>query len=345
MTPRTTRETADRTGASLPDAAPVARLPGVRYRMFRDHSDIERLSDLLKASNRHDEIPWLPTVSNLRSELENRTSIDPARDILLAEIDDRLVGMTGIERVIRDGASVYEMWASVLPEVRRRGLGSSLLDWTIARARQRAELEDSGLAVTVAGDAEDQEIGHRALLHRAGFEAVRHFFLMRRPTLDDVPDAPLPDGLEIRPVAEDQLRSILTAEFEAFEDHWGNRERSEDSYAVTLSRPELDTSLWVVAWDGNEIAGVVEKWIWAEENEELGVKRGWLERISVRRPWRRRGLARAITAESLVRLREAGMIEGMLGVDSENPRGALGLYECLGFEIHSRSAAYRRPLG
>src|SRR6266540_544910 len=47
--------------------------------------------------------------------------------------------------------------------------------------------------------------------------------------------------------------------------------------------------------------------------------RGWLERISVRRPWRRRGLARAITAESLRRLRAAGLSEAMLGVDSENP--------------------------
>ena len=74
------------------------------------------------------------------------------------------------------------------------------------------------------------------------------------------------------------------------------------------------------------------------------MKRGWLERISVRRPWRRRGLARALTARSLVRLREAGMTEGMLGVDSENANGAFVLYEGLGFEIHSRSAAYRRAL-
>ncbi len=34
----------------------------------------------------------------------------------------------------------------------------------------------------------------------------------------------------------------------------------------------------------------------------------------------------------------------MLGVDSENPNGALGLYEGLGFAVYSRAAAYRRPL-
>jgi mycothiol synthase len=102
--------------------------------------------------------------------------------------------------------------------------------------------------------------------------------------------------------------------------------------------------LWVVAWDGDLVAGVVQNWIWTAENASLGVARGWLEHISVRRPWRRRGLARAITATALRRLRDAGMDDAMLGVDSENANGALGLYEGLGFAIHSRSSAYRRPL-
>jgi ribosomal protein S18 acetylase RimI-like enzyme len=99
-----------------------------------------------------------------------------------------------------------------------------------------------------------------------------------------------------------------------------------------------------VAWDGDEIAGVVQNWIWAEENAQLGVARGWLEHISVRRPWRRRGLGRAITAESLRRLAAAGMTEAILGVDADNPTGALGLYEGLGFEVDQRSQVYRRPL-
>jgi ribosomal protein S18 acetylase RimI-like enzyme len=99
-----------------------------------------------------------------------------------------------------------------------------------------------------------------------------------------------------------------------------------------------------VAWEGDQIAGVVQAWIWPEENKHLGVKRGWLERISVRRPWRRRGLGRSLTAEAMRRLRAAGMDDAMLGVDSENPTGALGLYEGLGFLVHSRAAAYRRSL-
>ena len=143
---------------------------------------------------------------------------------------------------------------------------------------------------------------------------------------------------------EDHWRTILAAENEAFRDHWGHREMAESDFTRTFDRAELDTSLWVVAWDGDQVAGVVQNWIWPEENERLGVKRGWLEHISVRRPWRRRGLARAITAASLVKYREVGLDEAMLGVDSENPNGALGLYEGLGFVQASRAAAYRRDL-
>jgi ribosomal protein S18 acetylase RimI-like enzyme len=47
--------------------------------------------------------------------------------------------------------------------------------------------------------------------------------------------------------------------------------------------------------------------------------------------------------ESLVRLREAGMASAGLGVDADNPTGALRLYEECGFEVEFRSAAYRKP--
>ena len=328
-----------------PIPVPVgARIPGVTYRLFRDASDYGRLADVATAANTHDRIPWVPTARQLETEIGSKSSIDPTQDVLFAEVDGHVVAATSVDRVVRDEAPMYDMEGFVHPDFRRRGLGAALLNWTLDRIRERAATEDPGLNVTVEGGSEDQETGHRALLAGAGFEPVRQFFLMRRPSLDNVPDVPLPSGLEVRPVTPEQRRPIITAEFEAFRDHWGSRPLTEDSIRTTLNMAELDTDLWVVAWDGDEIAGVVENWIWAEENQKLGVKRGWLERISVRRPWRRRGLARALTAMSLVRLREAGMDEGMLGVDSENANGALGLYEGLGFEVFSRAAAYRRTL-
>jgi len=49
--------------------------------------------------------------------------------------------------------------------------------------------------------------------------------------------------------------------------------------------------------------------------------------ISVRRPWRKRGLARAMIARSLHVLKEQGMTESCLNVDTENLSGATRIYE------------------
>ena len=64
----------------------------------------------------------------------------------------------------------------------------------------------------------------------------------------------------------------------------------------------------------------------------------------MRRPWRRRGLAAPLVARSLVLLRERGMTSAWLGVDADNPNGALGVYERAGFAVDQRSTAYRKPM-
>ena len=150
--------------------------------------------------------------------------------------------------------------------------------------------------------------------------------------------------IEVRPVVESDHRRIWDADVEAFRDHWDAAVRTEEDFAAWFATPGIDTSLWRVAWDGDEVAGSVMNFVWPEENEQLGVARGWLEHISVRRPWRKRGLAGALIVDSLRALKAQGLIEGALGVDAENPSGALRLYESLGFRRHQTGIAFRKDL-
>jgi ribosomal protein S18 acetylase RimI-like enzyme len=99
-----------------------------------------------------------------------------------------------------------------------------------------------------------------------------------------------------------------------------------------------------VAWDGDQIAGQIRGYINTDENERFGLKRGWVENISVRRPWRRRGLARALISATIEGLRERGMTEAALGVDTQNVTGALHLYESVGFRPVSKSTTYRKAM-
>ena len=131
---------------------------------------------------------------------------------------------------------------------------------------------------------------------------------------------------------------------EVFRDHWGSVDDSEASFERMRTDPRRDMSLWVVAWEGDEIIGQSLNRIDHEANAELGLRRGWVSSVGVRRAWRRRGIARALVAESLRVLRDVGMTTAGLGVDAENPHGALGMYESVGFSVARTERVYRKPL-
>ena len=96
--------------------------------------------------------------------------------------------------------------------------------------------------------------------------------------------------------------------------------------------------------ESNQVAGQVKPWIDAEQNATQGRRRGFTEFISVGKPWRRRGLARALIARSLAAQKEQGMTESALGVDSENWSGATRVYEECGFRVVKQHTVYRKPL-
>ena len=178
----------------------------------------------------------------------------------------------------------------------------------------------------------------------AGFEPFTYSAEMVRHSVDNLPDHRLPDGLEIRTVNDDQLRTIWKAEAEAFRDHWGYVEPTEDSYASWLAFPYNDPTLWKVAWDDEDVAGQVRSFIDTAQNDEYSRQRGYTESISTTRGWRSRGVAKALIVESIRELAARGMTEVALGVHTENPNGAFDLYAGLGYEVVSRSTTYRKPL-
>ncbi len=319
-----------------------ARLDGVHYRGIRDEADYEALATLIAACNLHDGIDYLPDATRLRLDLQQRIAAEPARDVRLAELDGRLVGFGAVRREVRGGSPVYFLFGAVHPEVRRQGLGTAILARNEARLREIAAEHGTETGREFATWADTREGGAAELFAANGFRPIRFYAGMRRSVEGELPVAQLPDGLEIRPVELAHHRAIFEADNEAFRDHWGHREQDDSDFERLFADPELDTSLWRVAWEGDEVAGSVQTFVYATENEQVGARRGWLEHVSVRKPWRRRGLGRALIVSAMEALRERGMAEAMLGVDSDNPTGALQLYESLGFEVVERGVQYRR---
>jgi mycothiol synthase len=272
---------------------------------------------------------------------------DPAMDAVVVEDGERLSGMATVDRRERDGRLVSHMMAIwVRPDRRREGIGTTLLEWAEARSRS------AGAAMTdrlewphvIGGWGDLQVAGHAELAARHGYRPYRHGFEMLRRVADPVGDHPLPEGLEVRPVEPSQHRAIWDADVEAFLDHPEPATRTEEDFQGWFSAPYLDTTLYRVAWSGEEVAGSVLTSINPEENERLGVTRAWLDHISVRRPFRKRGLAAALIAATIRELQQRGVAEAALGVDAANPTGALRLYERLGFERRKAAVGYRKTL-
>jgi ribosomal protein S18 acetylase RimI-like enzyme len=182
-----------------------------------------------------------------------------------------------------------------------------------------------------------------AWLEAHGWTTVAKAYEMLRPSMADIPEIRLPDGLEIRPVTEADTGRVWDALVDGFHDHRHKPEATDDDRQRFIDNPVHDPSLWVIAFDGDEIAGGVVNVIDPEENAETGLDQGYVDAVFTRPAWRRRGLARALVAQSLLRLRERGMTSAMLGVDGANPNQAMTLYEDVGFEIAATELEWRRP--
>ena len=167
---------------------------------------------------------------------------------------------------------------------------------------------------------------------------------MVRPNLDDILVLQLPDGVEVRAVTADQLRAIWEAQAEAFAGSFGQLEPKETHWIEFRDDPMTDPTLWTVAWAGDQVVGQIRTFINQQENETLGRLRGYTEHISTRADWRGRGLASALLALSLHKLRDRGMTEAALGVDTGNPADAFAIYSRLGFQLTAYTAVMDKPV-
>jgi mycothiol synthase len=325
-------------------------LPTLRFRTFRGEVDYPVITAIINACKDADGIDHSTTLEDVGNNYNHLVNSDPYRDMLFAEVEGRAVGYTRAWwQVDGDGNWIGFSVGYVVPEYRRRGIGRNLLDFAETRLKEIASqlIETGQLSSTaprfIDSEMSDSEIAKASLLKHAGYQAVRYEYDMVRPDLEDIPDLPLPAGLEVRPVLPEHYYPIFDAANEAFRDHWGYIPEPEENFKKMLADPNFDPSLWSVAWDGDQIAGMVLSFINQAENEEFNRKRGYTENICVLRPWRKQGLAKALIALSLKALKERGMDHAALGVDAENISGATHLYEKMGFRVVSRGTIYRKP--
>jgi ribosomal protein S18 acetylase RimI-like enzyme len=213
----------------------------------------------------------------------------------------------------------------VAPGHRGHGLSGLLLELAEERAREllRAGSTDAtgGLGVW----SYERDTRRLGLLAARGF-AHRRTFLRLERRLDESLEVPVwPAGVTVarfRPGADDA--AVHAAHVEAFPDDLEPEEMELEGWLRTRSaHQDTDLTLWFIAWDGDELVGGIEA------TETPGG--GYMGELFVRRPWRGRGIGRALLLQECAELRRRGAARASFAVDTANPTGALRLFDSVGF--------------
>lgn len=322
-------------------------IPGLAFRGFRDESDYRAMADISFRSWKADDIEFIKTEEDFESQFAADEGADSLLDLLFAEVEGRPVGFSETGQTKdSSGTLVYSQSVHLLPEFRKTGLREAMLLYNeeiLAEAAGGRGTTGDGVLQTWAM-SEPNDWGK--LVIGAGYQPAWHVLEMVRPHLNDIPDAPLPEGAVVRPVEDADHRRVWNASREMFmHQPWSSEREWDDAHFDEWRRsPRFMPHLWQIAWEGDRIIGSVQSFISDEENRAFGRRRGHTETIFVAPEWRGRGLARALIAKSLLRLREEGMEEATLDTEAENIHEAFRVYEGMGYRTVTSFTVYRKPL-
>jgi GNAT superfamily N-acetyltransferase len=324
----------------------VPHHPDVSGLRFRGWRGVEDLAGMAAANQRVRSEAGVQEPINVRQMTQfytHLTNCDLDRDLLVVERDGRTIGYARVEwRDMTNGQRQFFSLCVLDPVQRGQGIGQAMLSWSEDRLAAIAATVPDDRPGELFGFTNSTDVTGIALMERNGWRQVARGYEMVRPNLEDVPHLPMPDGLVVRDTTEADRRPTWEAAREAFRDHRDEGEWTEEDY-LGFPTEMPDTSLWVIAFDGDEVAGGIYNVIDTEADGEART-RGALATVWTGARWRRRGLAKALIARSLVRLRERGMVSAYLSVDGANPNQAMDLYVSLGFAVSTSTIDWRKAL-
>jgi GNAT superfamily N-acetyltransferase len=248
------------------------------------------------------------------------------RLVVLAELDGELAGSGLADRSqIR---TRFGLAPRVLPEFRRRGIGTALLSELAAHAERFGVAEISALV--------DDE-GSRAFAEQFGFVEVDRQ-VEQVKTLVEESEGVLPDGIDVASVAErpELLREAFPLATEGYADLATDGPVEVSLEEWLREEATLPAGSFVALADGEIVgySGLIR-------HDNPGVAEDGL--TVVRRDWRQRGLARALKRLELAWAAENGLREVVTWTQRGN-EAMRSLNEQLGYAYRAVSVTMCAPL-
>jgi len=309
--------------------------------------DIDRAVELMNARSRRfygeDQITREEVAAWWRS-----ARFDLAKDCRM--VLDARGELAGIANIGNPGEPYAEISCAGITHPSYEGLGGlwdRLHAWSISRARELIPLAAEGIRVTAMSNIAGQDTARAAALERAGFAAVRLANHMGITLESLIPEAQWPAGISVRAVdIERDLEAIVRLVLETWRDHWGfvaqpfDQALADWKEGVSALGDKFDPTLWFLAMDGSEIAGISL----CDNRIVDDTTRGYIDSLGVRPAWRKRGIALALLRHTFGEFARRGYAAVELDMDSENLTGALRVYERAGMHVIRQSVWYEKEL-
>ncbi|WP_413166535.1 GNAT family N-acetyltransferase [Capilliphycus salinus ALCB114379] len=306
--------------------------------------DLGAIAELFNACETVDQTGIWETVERLEQAL-NTPSFNRAENLRLWENSEgELVGYGSVWiDPSQDGIDGFLNFR-VHPSVRNQGLEEEIISWGENRLKEATK--DCNGTVKLYSGARSDRGDVITILQNLGFIAVRYFFRMKRSLAKPIDEPKFPEGFKLR-IVEPEKDAMQWVEMfnQTFIDHWNHHDYTVEEFLHDCQHSEYnsDLNLIAIAPDGT-FAAFCESRIHAEDNKRNGRNEGWIGVLGTRRGFRQLGLGRAMLLTAMQHLKTKGMDSAILGVDAENPSGALRLYESVGFEKVLTNISYVKNL-
>ena len=305
-------------------------------RHYVPEKDLSPLSRLLTEIESIDRDGEDTSEEYLRAMLEWK-NYRPDQDVWVAEEEGVLVGYAAAFEQPSQRCTLYVV---VHPSQRRQGLGSQLLELTLARAR-----EVGSKTILIYANAHNS--ASDSFLKHHGFIPVGSSGAMSAPTSIEVQPFEFPAGFTLKRYSEvnDPL-ILLSALNQCYLDMWGhqhNDKPTEDELRSPRFLKHYDAGDILLLFDSkNAIAGIcsLKSEGKRDENDSLA---DLIDAPGVIKEYREQGYQRQLVLTGIQHLRKKGVNAITLEFYGDN-ENALDIYRALGFEMVNLFIAYHKEL-
>ena len=268
------------------------------------------------------------------SDHVGRPNFAPQTDLLVAELDGKLVGQLSI--TLEPGIQRALLEVLVHPRHRRKGVASTLL----ARGLQR--VEQSGIRA-VQMSVSETDSAAKSLLHHLGFCFIRYFFEMRLELQNIRLPATGRDAYHSRRLKPGEEELLTQIQNRCFTDTWGFNPNTTAEIAYRLRMHGRSADDVILTYLGDQPVGYCWTIIDSDANAGREKNTGVIHMLGVDPVYRQQEIGKTILLNGLRDLKHKGIDIVELTVDSENP-AACALYESVGFEVVARTEWYEKPV-